>query len=99
MLKLSKLDVSASKEDLSKYSKELEELTDSNNHSESLVLVAKIVGNPQLLGLAEACLKIVELERHQPISKYAYSVYERLMTAGERKFGEEEWNSNVKKYL
>ena len=82
------------KKDLSKYSKEIASNTENNNHMGNMVIAAKIINNKTLIKLVGALETILDLEKHDPISEYKYTIYRRLMSIGKNKFGED-WKKNI----
>jgi len=83
------------KTDLSKYAKDMADLTDSNDHMAARLLAATILGDKRLINIVKHINAIVEFEQNNPIHEYTNSIYKKIHDAGRRKFGKDEWNKNI----
>jgi hypothetical protein len=81
--------------DLSKFASEMAKLTDRNDHGAARLLAAKLAGDKRLIKIVQAINIIIDLEGHNPISQYAYSVYQNIMKVGNNKFGDE-WETHIR---
>ena len=72
--------------------KEIAKLTDENFHSEAILAGARLVQDAKLVGIAEAIVKIRDLEGHMPseLTDYRSSIRQRVMEAAKRKFTPEQ---------
>jgi len=82
-------------EGLEKEASKFLNLIDNNQHTDALLEAAKLTKDKTLIKLAEAVHTIIILERQNPINEYSHQLYTRIHEAGRRKYGEDEWNSNV----
>ncbi len=81
--------------DLPKFSKQLEQWTDDNDHMSARLLCAKLCEDKRVYEVVQSINNICEYARENPISEYTYKVMTNVHTLGRKKYGKEEWDKYV----
>jgi hypothetical protein len=81
--------------DLSSYKSKVAKWTGENDNNSIRELMAKLVGDKRLTKVVDAINAIVEYEGHNPISEYTQGIYTLLNNMGRKKYGDDNWNSNI----
>jgi len=81
--------------DLSKYKSKVAKWIDDNNNIEVRALMVKLVGDKRLTKVVDGINAIVNYETHNPISEYTQEIYTLLNNMGRKKYGENNWNTNI----
>jgi len=81
--------------DLSKYKSKVAKWIDDNDNVEVRALMAKLVGDKRLIKVVDGINAIVDYETHNPIPKYTQDIYTLLNDMGRKKYGKDNWDSNI----
>ena len=81
--------------DLKEFAPILGELTNGNCHMQSLLLVAYIVNDLELIKAAQAIKKLDDARYYVKIIHVRHEVANFIMSVGEKKFGKESWKEYI----
>lgn len=81
--------------DLNKFSNIIYELTDANEHTLSILLVSYIINDDELIKITKAIKELKDFKYYIDIQNVKHTVFNYLMSAGEDKFGKENWDKYI----
>ncbi|TDT66940.1 hypothetical protein EDC55_1306 [Allofrancisella inopinata] len=71
------------------------DMTEKNQHMESLLLMAKLVENERIIEVVKAINNIIAYENFNPIASYRDKIYAQINELGRQKYGQDSWDKNI----